>query len=146
MVSQACTNLKQLFIVILPMRLIFVYIRLLWGKPGNLQKPLVHEISSVRGNLFIFGLVSYFCPDSQKINILTAQYERISDDQGVCEFFVLLFLRYKFTASKRGSIQYYTIQSKRSSFSTSIRLATNLIILCNLFANVSTSVAHLVRT
>jgi hypothetical protein len=35
------------------------------------------------GNLFIFWLVCYFGPGSQKINILTAQYEQISDEQGV---------------------------------------------------------------
>ena len=43
---------------------------------------MVHRISSVEGNLFIFGLVCYFCPGSQKINILTAQYKRISNEQG----------------------------------------------------------------
>jgi hypothetical protein len=37
----------------------------------------------MEGNLFIFGLVCYFCPGSQKINILTNQYEQISDEQGV---------------------------------------------------------------
>ncbi len=35
------------------------------------------------GNLFILGLVCYFCPGSQKVNILTAQYKRISDEQAV---------------------------------------------------------------
>jgi hypothetical protein len=37
----------------------------------------------VEGNLFIFGLVCYICPDNQKINILTAQYKRISNEQTV---------------------------------------------------------------
>ncbi len=47
---------------------------------------MVHKISSVEGNLFTFGLVYYFCPGSQKINFLTAQYKRISNEQGVfCE-------------------------------------------------------------
>jgi hypothetical protein len=35
------------------------------------------------GNLFIFGLVCYFCPGSQKINILTAKYKQISNEQAV---------------------------------------------------------------
>jgi hypothetical protein len=38
----------------------------------------------VEGNLFIFGLVCYICPGSQKINILTAQYKQISNDLAVC--------------------------------------------------------------
>ncbi len=33
--------------------------------------------------MFIFGLVCYFWPGSQKVNILTAQYERISDEQAL---------------------------------------------------------------
>jgi hypothetical protein len=33
--------------------------------------------------LFTFGLVCYFCPGSQKINILTVQYKQISEEQGV---------------------------------------------------------------
>ncbi len=37
---------------------------------------MVHKISSVEGNLFTFGLICYFCPGSQKINILTAQYKQ----------------------------------------------------------------------
>jgi hypothetical protein len=36
-------------------------------------------------NLFIFGLVCYSSPGSQKINILTAQYKRISNAQAVYE-------------------------------------------------------------
>jgi hypothetical protein len=39
----------------------------------------------VEGNLFIFGLVCYICPGSQKINILTAQYKKISNEQAVCD-------------------------------------------------------------
>ncbi len=53
-------------VVILPARLIFVYIQLLWGKAGSFLKPVVHRISSVEGNLFMFGLVCYFCPISQE--------------------------------------------------------------------------------
>ncbi len=69
---------------ILPACLIFVHIWLLRGKPGSLWKPAVQKISSVEGNLFIFGLVCYFCPPgSQKINILTAQYKWTSKEQGV---------------------------------------------------------------
>jgi hypothetical protein len=37
----------------------------------------------VEVNLFIFGLVCYICPCSQKINILTAYYKRIFNEQGV---------------------------------------------------------------
>ncbi len=51
---------------LLPARLIFVYIWLLWGKPGSLLKPVVHKISSVESNLFTFGLVCYFCPTAKK--------------------------------------------------------------------------------
>jgi hypothetical protein len=40
----------------------------------------------VEGNLFIFVPVCYICPGSQKINILTAQYKRISKEQAVCLF------------------------------------------------------------
>ncbi len=63
--------------------LIFTYIWLHWRKPGSLKKPVLHIISSVEENLFIFGLVCYFCPGSQKINMLTAQYKQISNKQGV---------------------------------------------------------------
>ncbi len=41
------------------------------------------KISSVEGNLFIFGLVCYFCPGSQKNQHLTAQKIRISKEKGV---------------------------------------------------------------
>jgi hypothetical protein len=34
---------------------------------------VVHKISFVEGNLFIFGLVCYFCPGNKKDHILTAQ-------------------------------------------------------------------------
>jgi hypothetical protein len=44
---------------------------------------VVHKISSVVENLFILGLVCYLCPGSKKINILTAQYKRISNEQWV---------------------------------------------------------------
>ncbi len=47
---------------------------------------MVQRISSVQGNLFIFGLVCYICPGNQKINILTAEYKRISNDQAVYLF------------------------------------------------------------
>ncbi len=66
--------------------LIFVYIWLIWGKPGSLLKPVVHKISAVGGNLFIFGLACYFCPGKEKINILTSQFKRISNEQGVPSF------------------------------------------------------------
>jgi hypothetical protein len=36
-------------------------------------------------NLLIFGLVCYSCPGSQEINILIAQYKRISNAQAVCK-------------------------------------------------------------
>jgi hypothetical protein len=49
-----------------------VYINL-WYKEAPLWKE----------NLLIFGLICYFCPGSQKINILTAQYKRISNAQAV---------------------------------------------------------------
>jgi hypothetical protein len=54
------------------------------GQGWQLIKHVVHKISSVEGNLFIFGLVYFFCPDGQKINILIAQYKQISNKQGVC--------------------------------------------------------------
>jgi hypothetical protein len=38
------------FCDILPACLIFVYIWLIWDKPGSLKKPVVHKISSVEGN------------------------------------------------------------------------------------------------
>ncbi len=66
-----------------PKNTAIVYIWLLWGKPGSLYKPEVNRISSVKGNLFIFGLVCYIRPGSQKINILTAQYKRMSNKQAV---------------------------------------------------------------
>jgi hypothetical protein len=34
-------------------------------------------------NLFILGLVCYSSPGSQKVNILTTQYKRISNAQAV---------------------------------------------------------------
>jgi hypothetical protein len=68
---------------ILPACLIFVYIWLLWKL---IEKPVANKISSMDGNLFIFRLVCYFCPGSQKINILTAQYKRISNKQRIPYF------------------------------------------------------------
>jgi hypothetical protein len=49
---------------------------ILWGKLGSLWKHVVHKISSVEGNLFILGLVCYFCSGTPKINILTAQISK----------------------------------------------------------------------
>ncbi len=37
----------------------------------------------MEGSLFAFGQICYFCTGSQKINILTVQYRRISNEQGV---------------------------------------------------------------
>ncbi len=79
-----CVIGVKIALKILPARLIFIYIWLHWGKPGSLLKPVVQTISSVKSNLFTFGLVCYFCPSSQKINILNANYKRIFNAQAVC--------------------------------------------------------------
>jgi hypothetical protein len=42
------------------------------------NQSVVQEIPSIEGILFTFKLICYFCPGSQKINILTAQYKQIS--------------------------------------------------------------------
>ncbi len=44
------------------------------------------KISSMEGNLFTFGLICYFCPGSQKKNILIARCKQICNAQGVYWF------------------------------------------------------------
>ncbi len=43
-----------------------VWYSFILSKPGSLKKPEVHIISFRESNLFILGLVCYFCPISQK--------------------------------------------------------------------------------
>jgi hypothetical protein len=113
---------SHFFVVkILPARLIFVYIWLLWGKPGSLQKPVVHRISSVEGNLFIFGLVCYFCPGSQKINILTSQYKRISNEQAVSEVLQCFCIR---ISKVLWNEVYQTISGTKSEIRVSLQTCT----------------------
>ncbi len=78
------------FYHLLPLRQILIHIRLLWGKPGNLLKPVVHIISSVESNLCTFGLLCCFCPGSQKNQHFgSALYIWISNAQAVSKSIVV---------------------------------------------------------
>jgi hypothetical protein len=102
--------------IVLPAHLIFFYIWLLWGKPGILKKPVVHRIFSVEGNLFIFRLLCYICSGSQKINILTAQSKRISNEQAVTISTPLdFFVHMKFSRNKNSHLKkdsYFWVKKK----------------------------------
>ncbi len=54
------------FLKLLPVRQILIHIRLLWGKPGSLLKPVVHIISSVESNFFYFWANVLFLPRQPK--------------------------------------------------------------------------------
>ncbi len=47
---------------ILPARLIFVYIWLLWGKPGSLEKPVVYKILFMKKICLFLGKFFLFLP------------------------------------------------------------------------------------
>jgi hypothetical protein len=61
----------------------FFYICLLLGKPGSLEKPVVHKIPSVEGDLCTSGQICYFCPKS------TSRLLNINQDLASREYNVL---------------------------------------------------------